>query len=148
MPEARARVILSFDFGLRRIGIASGDTVSGTAAPCCAVQVTGRGVDWSAIERLIKQFQPDELVVGSPRNDDGTAGRLSASADRFAADLAVRAGRPVHRTDEFASSLEASARLTQQRRSGQRRRRVQRDDIDSAAAAIILERWLTGERGP
>jgi putative Holliday junction resolvase len=148
MPEARARVILSFDFGLRRIGIASGDTVSGSAAPCCAVQVTKRGIDWTAIERLLKQFQPDVLVVGSPRNDDGSAGRLSTAADQFAAELAARANRPVHRTDEFASSLEASARLKQQRQSGQRRRRVQRSDIDSAAAAIILERWLTGEKGP
>jgi len=147
MPEARARVILSFDFGLRRIGIASGDTVSGTAAPCCAVQVTDRGIDWPAIERLLKQFQPDVLVVGSPRNVDGTAGRLGARADQFAADLAARAARPVRRTDEFASSLEANARLKQQRESGQRRRRVQRSDIDSAAAAIILERWLTGEGG-
>jgi len=147
MPETRARVILSFDFGLRRIGIASGDTVSGTAAPCCAVAVSERGIDWAAIERLIKQFQPDALVVGSPRNDDGSAARLGGAADQFAADLAARAGRPVHRTDEFASSLEAGARLKQQRQSGQRRRRVQRDDIDSAAAAIILERWLTDERG-
>src|SRR5580658_513338 len=109
MPEARARVILAFDFGLRRIGIASGDTVSGTAAPCGAVQVTTQGIDWPAIDRLLKQFQPNLLVVGSPRNDDGTAGRMSAPADQFAADLAARAGRPVQRTDEFASSLEATA---------------------------------------
>jgi putative Holliday junction resolvase len=145
MPEARARVILAFDFGTRRIGIASGDTVSATAAPCTAASVNERGVDWAAIERLLRQYQPDLLIVGSPRNVDGSPGQLSASADRFAADLAQRAHRPVQRTDEFASSLEASARLKDQRRSGQRRRRVQRADIDSAAAAIILERWLAGE---
>jgi putative Holliday junction resolvase len=145
MPEAPAQVILAFDFGLRRIGIASGDTVSATAAPCAAVDVHEHGVDWAAIERLLRQFQPDLLVVGSPRNEDGSAGHLSACADQFAAELARRAGRPVQRTDEFASSLEAAARLQGQRHSGQRRRRVQRADIDSAAAAIILERWLTGE---
>jgi putative Holliday junction resolvase len=145
MPEARARVILAFDFGLRRIGIASGDTISATAAPCAAVQVTDKGVDWRAIERLLCEFQPDVLVVGSPRNEDGSAGALSALSDKFAADLAARARRPVHRTDEFASSLEASERLKGVRESGQRRRRVQRADIDGAAAAIILERWLSGE---
>jgi putative Holliday junction resolvase len=148
MPEARARLILAFDFGLRRIGIASGDTVSATAAPCCAVQVSDQGVDWSAIELLLRQYQPDLLVVGSPRNIDGSAGTLGACADRFAADLAARSGRPVQRTDEFASSIEATERLKQQRHSGQRRRRVQRADIDSAAAAIILERWLSGEGRP
>jgi putative Holliday junction resolvase len=145
MPEARARVILAFDFGLRRIGIASGDTVSGCAAPCSAIHVSNQGIDWPAIERLLRQFQPDVLVVGSPRNDDGSAGRLSASSDQFAAELAARSHRPVHRTDEFASSLEGAERLKRQRQSGQRRRRVQRSDIDSAAAAIILERWLSGE---
>lgn len=145
MPEARARVVLAFDFGTRRIGIASGDTVSATAAPCSAATVNERGVDWDAIERLLRQYQPDLLIVGSPRNVDGSPGRLSALADGFATDLARRAQRPVQRTDEFASSLEASTRLKDQRRSGQRRRRVQRADIDSAAAAIILERWLAGE---
>jgi putative Holliday junction resolvase len=145
MPEASAQVILAFDFGLRRIGVACGDTVSATAAPCATVDVTERGVDWRAIERLLKQLQPKVLVVGSPRNADGSAGRLSASADQFAAELAARARCPVQRADEFGSSLEASARLKGQRQSGQRRRRVQRGDIDSAAAAIILERWLTGE---
>jgi putative Holliday junction resolvase len=145
MPEARARVILAFDFGLRRIGIASGDTVSATAAPHCAVRVTEQGVDWTAIDRLLREYQPDLLVVGSPRNEDGTAGRMSGPADQFAAQLAARAGRPVQRTDEFASSIEANERLKGQRQSGQRRRQVQRGDIDSAAAAIILERWLGGE---
>ena len=145
MPEARARLILAFDFGLRRIGIASGDTVSATAAPCTAINVNSDGVDWPAIERLLRQFQPDVLIVGNPRNEDGSPGLLSASADEFASELARRAHRSVQRTDEFASSLEAAARLKGQRASGQRRRRVQRADIDSAAAAIILERWLMGE---
>ena len=145
MPEARARVVLAFDFGLRRIGVASGDTISNAAAPRSAVQVTARGIDWSAIERLLHQYQPDLLVVGSPRHADGSPSGIASRADQFAAALAVRAGRPVERTDEYASSIEAAAELSSQRASGQRRRRVQHADIDSAAAAIILERWLRGE---
>ena len=145
MPEARAQVILAFDFGLRRIGIASGDTVSGSAAPHSSILVSEQGIDWPAIDRLLLQYRPDVLVVGSPRNADGSPGRMSVATDRFAAQLAARTGRPVQRTDEFSSSLEAGERLRTQRRSGQRRRRVQRGDIDSAAAAIILERWLAGE---
>jgi putative Holliday junction resolvase len=145
MPEAPARVVLAFDFGLRRIGVACGDTISNAAAPRPAVQVTDRGIDWTAIERLLQQYQPDLMVVGSPRHADGSASGLAARADQFAAALGARAGRPVHRTDEFASSIEAAAELKSLRASGQRRRRVQRADIDSAAAAIILERWLRGE---
>ena len=145
MPEARAQVVLAFDFGLRRIGIASGDTISGSAAPHSAVPSTDQGPQWQSIDRLLQQFRPDVLVVGSPRNADGTAGAMSTACDRFATELAARSGRRVERCDEFSSSIEATERLRLQRKSGQRRRRVQRGDIDSAAAAIILERWLSGE---
>jgi putative holliday junction resolvase len=145
MPERPAQVILAFDFGLRRIGIASGDTVSRSAAPHGAVTVAAAGLDWTQIDRALNQFKPNLLVVGSPYNADGTAGKLSAAADRFAAALALRSQLPVRRTDEYASSVEAAEELRRQRASGQRRRRVQRADIDSAAAAIILERWLNRE---
>ena len=144
---AAAQVILAFDFGLRRIGIASGDTISRRAAPHSAVTVPASGIDWTAIDRAIAAFKPHLLVVGSPLHADGTAGSLSAQADGFAAALAERSRLPVRRADEFASSLEAAAELKQQRASGQRRRRVQRGDIDSAAAAIILERWLSRQTG-
>jgi len=134
--------VLAFDFGLRRIGIASGDTISGRAAPHSAVTVPPGGIDWTPIDRAIDTFKPHVLVVGHPDNADGSAGALSAAANRFAAALAERSRLPVQRADEYASSLEAAAELKQQRASGQRRRRLQRADIDSAAAAIILERWL------
>jgi putative holliday junction resolvase len=147
MPERSAQLVLAFDFGLRRIGIASGDTVSRSAAPHGAAAVTGSGIDWTPIDRALKDFKPNLLVVGSPNNADGTAGSLSAAADGFAAALAQRSQLPVRRIDEFASSLEAAEELKNQRASGQRRRRVQRADIDSAAAAIILERWLNREQG-
>jgi putative Holliday junction resolvase len=145
MPEAAAQIVLAFDFGLRRIGIACGDTVSSTAAPRGAIRVTDRGIDWPAIDRLLQDLTPDVLVVGSPRHADGAHCALSPQADRFAAELAERAQRPVQRADEFASSIEAAERLKAQRAAGQRRRRVQHADIDGAAAAIILERWLRGE---
>jgi putative pre-16S rRNA nuclease len=142
MPEARGQVVLAFDFGLRRIGIASGDSLTGSAAPQTALLVGDRGIDWSAIGRRLQQFQPAVLVVGRPRNEDGTACALAKAADGFAAALEQRTGLPVHRTDEYASSLEAAATLRAQRASGQRRRRVRAADIDSAAAAIILERYF------
>jgi putative Holliday junction resolvase len=145
MPRAEpvAQVVLAFDFGLRRIGIASGDTVSGRAAPHSAVTVPVSGIDWAPIDRALAAFKPHVLVVGSPTHEDGSAGSLSSAADEFAAALERRSRLPVQRADEYASSLEAAQELKQQRASGQRRRRLQRTDIDSAAAAIILERWLS-----
>lgn len=142
-----ARIVLSFDFGLRRIGIASGDTVSCRAAPLAAVLVPPQGIDWRPIDKAIADYRPHLLVVGSPRHADGSASTMGPATDRFAGELAARTGLPVRRADEFASSIEAAAKLREHRASGQRRRRVQRADIDSAAAAIILERWLSEAAG-
>lgn len=145
MPEARAQTVLGFDYGLRRIGIASGETLTRCASALRTVEVGPSGPDWAGIGREIRALQPGLLVVGKPYNVDGTPGALFAAADRFATELAQRFNVPVARVDERYSSIEASARLKEQRGSGQRRRRVRHGDIDSAAAAIILERWLQGE---
>ncbi|HKT74266.1 MAG TPA: Holliday junction resolvase RuvX [Steroidobacteraceae bacterium] len=139
------RVVLAFDFGLRRIGIASGDTLTRAAAPRPAAAMTANGPDWIAIEREVRSLQPGLLVVGAPYNADGSPGALAPAARRFAADLEHRFGLRVSMVDERWSSLEAAAALKAQRASGERRRRIRREDIDSAAAAVILERWLAGE---
>ena len=136
---------LAFDFGLRRIGVASGHTLTQSAAPLATVANGAQGPDWQAIATLVNDYKPAVLVVGNPYNADGTPGTLSAAVTRFAAELAGRLKLPVARVDERWSSREASEELKERRATGTRRRRVQRADIDSAAAAIILERWLRGE---
>ena len=102
--------------------------------------------DWDAIAREVRMLSPRLLVVGAPYNADGSPGALAPAARRFAAELESRFGLPVNMVDERWSSLEASAALKAQRASGERKRRVRKEDIDSAAAAVILTRWLTGER--
>jgi putative Holliday junction resolvase len=144
-PGSRAHLILGFDFGLRRIGVAAADSINRTARPLVAIARRDTGPDWPALDRLLAAHAPEMLVVGSPYNADGTPGALSRAADEFAATLAARARLPLARVDERYSSLEASSQLSAERRSGQRRRRVRPEDIDSGAAAIILQRWLAGE---
>ena len=144
MPEA-VQILLAFDFGLKRIGIAAGDTLTAQASPRPAAAVGAGGPDWTAIGREVRSLKPVRLVVGAPYNVDGTAGSLLPSVRRFAHELARRFALPVSLVDERFSSLEASATL-KVRRSGGERRRTCRADIDSAAAAVILERWLSGER--
>jgi putative Holliday junction resolvase len=139
------KTVLAFDFGLKRIGIAAGDTLTATAAPRPAAAVHHSGPDWDAIGREVRMLSPRQLVVGAPYNADGTPGALAPAARRFAAELERRFGLPVSLVDERWSSLEASAALKARRASGERKRRVRKEDIDSAAAAVILERWLTGE---
>lgn len=145
MPERGAASVLAFDYGLKRIGIASGDTLTRTAAPRTSIAVHASGPDWPAIDREVAALRPAVLVVGTPYNANGTPGSLTRAARAFAAELENRFGLPVKRVDERWSSLEGAATLRARRSSGQRRRRVQRGDVDSAAAAVILERWLNGE---
>lgn len=146
MPEKPVEAILAFDFGLRRIGIAAGDTLTGTAAPRPAAIVTRAGPDWPAIAREVDALKPRRLIVGSPYNVDGTPGALAPAARRFANELERRFELPVSMVDERWSSLEAGTALKAQRADGGRRR-IRREDVDSAAAAVILERWLAGESG-
>jgi putative holliday junction resolvase len=137
--------VLAFDFGLKRIGIASGDTLTQATAARPAAAVGRDGPDWTHIERAVRALAPQRLVVGAPYNVDGSEGTLSAAARQFARELQRRFALPVHLVDERFSSLEAQAHLKAQRASGARRRRVARADVDSAAAAVILGRFLRGE---
>lgn len=138
----KTRLILAFDFGLKRIGLASGDTLTRSATPLATVAHHADGPDWQAIDRELRALGPDLLVVGAPYNDDGSPGSMAVSADAFAQALRDRYALTVERSDERYSSTAAQSLLREQRASGQRRRRVHKGDIDSAAAAVMLASWL------
>jgi putative holliday junction resolvase len=144
MPEtSRPKVLLAFDFGLRRIGVACGDTVSRSASALDTVPAGPNGPRWEHIASLLRDWQPDMAVVGLPYNVDGSDSETTGAARSFAAELARRFALEVVMVDERYSSLEAEARLQSARESGLRRRRVAKSDVDAAAACVILERWFT-----
>jgi putative Holliday junction resolvase len=153
-PAAAAapQVLLGVDFGLRRIGLAVGDTITGRARPRPALQVAaGRApgdAEFARIATELRESGATRIVVGCPYNEDGSQGALAARAAQFAAELGRRHRLPVHLVDERYSSIEAHEALRAMRADGTRRGRVEKPDIDSAAAAVILERWLAGERAP
>ncbi len=118
---------LAFDFGTRRVGVASGNTVSRQASPLRTIAAEG-DARFAAIGRLIDEWQPDALVVGVPFHPDGAAHDNTRRAQRFARQLHGRFGLPVHEVDERYSTTEAQSR-------GAR-------DLDAASAAIILEQFL------
>jgi putative Holliday junction resolvase len=144
MPESsRPRILLAFDYGLRRIGVACGDTVSRNASALQTVPAGPKGPRWELIASMLRDWQPDMAVVGLPYNVDGSENDMTAAARNFAAELARRYALEVVMVDERYSSLEAGARLQTARESGLRRRRVAKSDVDAAAACVILERWFT-----
>jgi putative holliday junction resolvase len=141
--SARPKIVLAFDFGLRRIGVACGDTVSRSASVLQTVPADSGKPRWEAIAALLRDWQPDLAVVGLPYNVDGSDSEQTLAARAFAAELARRYTLQVALVDERYSSLEAEARLRSARESGLRRRRVAKADVDAAAACVILERWFS-----
>jgi putative holliday junction resolvase len=146
MPEpSRPKVVLAFDFGLRRIGVACGDTVSRNAVGLKTVPAGPKGPRWELIDSMMRDWQPDMAVVGLPYNVDDSHSSMTGAARGFAAELTRRYALEVAMVDERYSSLEAEARLQTARESGLRRRRVAKSDVDAAAACVILERWFSEE---
>jgi len=122
-----ARQFLAFDFGLRRVGVASGNTLLGRGEPLKTLAAEGEA-RFAAIARLIAEWQPDALVVGVPFHPDGAAHDNTARARRFARQLHGRFRLPVHEVDERYTTVEAQSQ-------GAR-------DADAAAAALILDQFL------
>jgi putative Holliday junction resolvase len=134
-------VVMAFDYGARRIGVAVGQATTGTASPAGVIPVHGEP-DWAAVNRCMHDWSPARLLVGVPYNMDGTETTLTATCRAFAGELARRYGLPVDCVDERLTSAAATAELREARRSGARSRRVRREDIDAHAARLILETWL------
>lgn len=156
MPEAAAKprppppdspqIVLGFDFGSRRIGVASGNTLTGRAQPRPPIERRSVAIEavLEAVAAEVRALAPARLIVGRPYNVNEGEHPLEAQVHAFAAALSARFCLPVHRVDERYSSLEAEAGLRAARATG-RGRRVTHGAVDSAAAVVIVERWLAGE---
>ncbi|MDE2090857.1 MAG: Holliday junction resolvase RuvX, partial [Gammaproteobacteria bacterium] len=122
------------------IGVAVGQSITGSATPAGLINAQDGEPDWLAVDRLIQEWRPDLLVVGLPYTMDGSEQEISHRVRCFTSDLAQRYPQPVHTVDERLSSHEAQARLRDLRQQG--RRRIRRGDVDCAAACVILESWF------
>lgn len=133
--------VLGFDYGARCIGVASGNRISQSARPLPALPANAGQPDWSRVDALLAEWQPEALIVGLPLALDGGEQPTSKAARAFAEALARRSKLPVHLVDERHTSQEAARRFAAQRAVGSARRR-DAANIDSLAAAVILESWL------
>jgi putative Holliday junction resolvase len=132
------QILLGFDFGMKRIGVAVGQMVTKSARPLTVVKAAQGVPTWDIIAKLIQTWQPDALVVGIPLNMDGTDQPLTQSAKAFADALHERFALPVYGMDERLTSVEARARLFSE--GGYKA--LQNTPIDSLAAQLILQNWL------
>ncbi|UJJ30080.1 Holliday junction resolvase RuvX [Halopseudomonas maritima] len=141
MPAPHRRA-LAFDYGTRQIGVAVGQTLTGSAEPLTNLRARDGVPDWDQLARLIREWQPNVLVVGLPLNMDGSASDMSERAARFARRLNGRFQLPVETVDERLSTFEAKQHLKDQGRTPSSYRD---DPVDSLAAALLLQTWLSSQ---
>lgn len=130
--------LLGFDYGSKRIGVAVGQTVLGSATPLTQLTVIAGKPDRAAVAKLIEEWRPNAFVVGLPLNMDDTASESSRAAQRFGKWLEKEFKKPVHFVDERLSSREAQERLTQ----AEPGKKYTKEQLNSVAAQIILEDYF------
>ncbi|MFT6050367.1 MAG: putative Holliday junction resolvase [Halioglobus sp.] len=130
--------VLAFDFGLRQIGVAVGNSYSQTSQPLAIVKAKDGKPDWQALEKLRKEWLPDLLVVGDPLNMDGSASGMSERAHKFARRLHGRWGITYEMADERLTSFEAKQSQSERGHQGN----YKDEPIDSYAAELILQSWF------
>jgi putative Holliday junction resolvase len=125
---AAPSLFLAFDFGTKRIGVASGNSITHTATPLTTLAHEGSQARFAAIGELVADWQPAALVVGVPRHPDGAPHDNTRRAERFARQLHGRFGLPVHEIDERYTTVAAIA--------------AEAADVDAASAVLILEQYF------
>ena len=123
---APAGCVLAFDFGLKHIGVAVGQTVTRSAGPLSTLRARDGKPDWSQLLALVDEWQPIQLLIGLPLNMDDSESEMSARARRFAARLGTKSGLEVTMVDERLTSYATR----------------DADQSHAAAAALIAESWL------
>lgn len=139
MMATISQSVMGFDFGLKRIGVAVGDTVIGIAHAIDTIHAESNADRMNAVDVLVKEWQPALLVIGEPTYENGVDPHPVAHlARKFGNRLKERHRLPVAYVNEFLSSQEASSQLAEQGIKG----RAQKAQLDAAAAQVILQSYF------
>lgn len=130
--------ILAFDYGLKSIGVAVGQQLTGTASTLKALKAVDGTPDWNQIEALLKEWQPALVVVGLPLNMDGSEQPFTARVHKFINRLHGRFGVKVVAQDERLTTVESRAELFSQGGF----KKLSKDAVDCFSAKLILESWF------
>ncbi len=141
MARQGERSALAFDFGTKSIGVAIGQELTTSAKPLAAIKAQDGIPQWSLIETLLQQWQPDLLVIGLPLNMDGTEQELTQRAKKFANRLHGRFGYPIQMQDERLTTVDAKEKLFEL--GGYKA--LEKGAVDSLAAALIFESWCAAQ---
>lgn len=132
---------IAFDYGVKSIGVAVGQKITGTASPLSAVKANDGIPNWQTIEDVFAEWQPDTLLVGLPLNMDGSEQEITQRARKFANRLHGRFGLTVHTHDERLSTVDAKARLFELGGF----KKLTKEKVDSVSACLIYESWVSAQ---
>jgi putative holliday junction resolvase len=138
-PPAR---VLGMDVGSRRIGLAISDPLGITAQGLETLQRRNKRTDFATLERVIKQYEVKEIVIGLPLRMSGQAGTQSTKMQEFAEEVGRRFHLPVYLWDERLTSAEANRLLRETELSIEKRAKA----VDRMAAVLILQGWMESRR--
>ena len=133
--------LLAFDYGTKSIGVAIGQQITGTASPLGALKAQDGIPNWDQIEKVLKEWQPSQIVVGLPTNMDGTDQEITVRARKFSKRLFGRFKIPVFTHDERLTTVEAKERLFEL--GGYKK--LTKGKVDSVSAVLILESWFENQ---
>lgn len=140
-----AQTVIAFDYGLNQIGLAVGQTLTGSATGLDVLKARDGQPNWDQVQAVIETWAPTLLLVGLPLNMDGSESDFCGRARKFGRRLHGRFGIEVRMVDERLSTREAKYR--DRDRTGKTRRSFRENPIDNLAAQIILESWLSDPGG-
>lgn len=138
MSHKNIQKLMAFDFGLRRIGVATGQTITRTASVQKSILNSLDSINWLEIEKTIQRWRPDLIVIGLPIDAHGFETDITISAKNFAQTLSTKVTIPIELMDERYTTREAKGRLKEMK-GGKSTNHLK---VDSISAQIILETWL------
>ncbi len=133
---------LGLDFGFSRIGAAIGQALTGSARPLTVIRCNQGEPDWDGLDRLVREWRPDVIIVGRPLHTDGAASDMTSAAEKFSAALRSRYHVQVEMHDERLTSKAAESHFAEARKQGKAKAKHARQ-LDAVAACIILESWMS-----
>lgn len=134
--------LIGFDFGLKHIGVAVGQTLTRTATPLTSLKAKDGIPKWPEIQKLLQNWAPQLIVVGIPLNMDGSEQLLTFCAKGFVKRLKTHTDIPIQLVDERLSSFEAKDRILKGKTYDRQNKKLLAD-INAMSAAILVEEWLS-----
>ncbi len=141
-PKKPEKIIIGFDFGLRHIGVAIGQSVTQTATPLATLTARDGVPNWSEVQEILEKWHPNDLVVGIPLHLDGTTQPMTFCARRFMNKLRARFKIPTHAVDERLSTWEAKTRAPVKIIHHPSKAKAHVDEMHAYAAVVLIEQWM------